>query len=148
MATAAPRGPKRLRESVTTAEDVKRKAAVIIHEDPFKERAPRGEERAFRALFGCSWVVAFKLWKLLLSHRLLPNGGSLTHLLWTLMFLKVYPTEDVMKKLTGGTDQKTIRKWVFLFVENISMLEPFLVSRLFLPTFLSLLLANHLLLTD
>ena len=51
------------------------------------------------------------------------------HFLWTMMFLKVYATEEVMRKLTGGADQKTICKWVHLFIGAISGPEFHLVSQ-------------------
>ena len=118
---------KRQRETPPQEEDFTLKARIIMHNDPFKERAPKEEESRFRALFGCSCVVAFRVWKLLYSYHLLPQAGTMTHLLWTLMFLKVYPSEEAMKKLTGGADNKTIRKWVGSFVSSVASLEPFLV---------------------
>lgn len=99
-----------------------------MHDDPFKDRAPKEEDKAFRALFGCCCTVAYALWKLLIAHHLLPEGGAMTHLLWTLAFFKVYPTEGAMRRLCGGADSKTIRKWVDDFTMSISLLEPFVVS--------------------
>ena len=96
--------------------------------DPFKERAPREEERAFCALFGCLCHVAYLLWKQLNAHGLLPQGGTMTHLLWTLAFLKVYPSEESLKSLFGGADIKTIRKRVDQFMTSVALLEPFVVS--------------------
>ena len=119
---------KRQRETQPSAEDFTFKARIIMHADPFKERAPKEEDKRFHALFGCSCDVAFQVWTELSSRRLLPQGGTMTHLLWTLMFLKVYPSEEAMKRLTGGADNKTTRKWVGLFVQSISDLEPFFVS--------------------
>ena len=98
-----------------------------MHNDPFKERAPAEEDKRFRSLFGCGVVVAHKLWQLLNTHRLVPSGGTMTHLLWTLTFLKVHPSELAMKTLTGSTDNKTIRKWVVQFYKAIAQLELILV---------------------
>ena len=119
---------KRLREEEPVPEDCTLKARIIMQADPFKERAPKEENKAFHALFGCACHIAFKLWSLLRSHHLLPQGGTMTHLLWTLMFVKVHPLEEAMKRLTGGSDSKTTRKWVSLFVMAIASLEPFIVS--------------------
>ena len=99
--------------------------------DPFQEFAPTTEDRKFCALFGCSAVVAMALWTLLLKHSVLPDGGTMTHFLWALIWLKVYAMEDEMKQLCGGADQKTIRKWVHLFVPAIASLNGFVVSRSF-----------------
>lgn len=126
MATSSP--SKRQRETQPGKEDFHLKANIIMQADPFKERAPRERDRAFRALFGCSDSVAHILWTKLNKLALLPRGGTMTHLLWTLMFLKVYPSEVNMKVLTGGADNKTIRKWVNAFVGSISILCSLLVS--------------------
>lgn len=46
------------------------------------------------------------------------------------MLLKVHPTEDAMRRLTRGADQKTIRKWTRQFVTAVTGLEPFPASSL------------------
>ena len=119
---------KRQREEPPVAVDFMLKARIIMEDDPFKDRAPSGKNRAFCALFGCSPEVAYKLWQNILSFKLLPQGGSITHLLWTLILLKNYPTEDAIRRLTCGADQKTICKWTRQFVTAVAGLEPFLVS--------------------
>ena len=120
--------PKRLREVPPTEEDILHKARMIMHEDPFKDCASQEETRRFKALFGCRPVVALCLWLQLVKRCLVPEQGTIMHLLWTLMFHKVYATEATMKKLTGGADEKTTRKWVGDFVTAIQFLEPFVVS--------------------
>ena len=54
------------------------------------------------------------------------------HLLWALMFLKIYSTERVSRTIVGSsrnpTMEKTMRKWVRLFVRAISFLESEVVS--------------------
>ena len=119
---------KRLREEPAGPDDFMFKAKIIMEKDPFKDRAPKGSERRFRALFGCAPVVAFSLWKYLISIKLLPVGGTMTHLLWALMFLKVYPTDETMQALTGGADTKTMRKWIEYFLDAMDLLVPSLVS--------------------
>ena len=91
-----------------------------MQDDPFKDRAPTEENKAFRALFGCGSHVAYMLWQLLISRQLLPQGGTMMHLLWTLMFLKVYPSEEALKRLCGGADNKTTRKWIGQFTSSIA----------------------------
>jgi hypothetical protein len=118
--------PKRQREAQPSADDIQFKAKIIMHADPFKEHAPTEFNKAFRALFGCGDNVALLLWKELNKRHLLPEGGTMTHLLWTLMFLKVYPSDSTMKTLAGA-DNKTIRKWLSHFIPAISSLALFLV---------------------
>jgi hypothetical protein len=61
-----------------------------MEKDPFKHKAPREEENAFRALFGCSPVVVLMLWYKLSNTNLIPDQGTMTHWLWTLMHCKQY----------------------------------------------------------
>ena len=61
---------------------------------------------------------------------LLPEGGHEEHMMWTLMFLKTYKTENNLTAFLGGIDEKTMRKWVVLFVKSLSELEGFVVSSL------------------
>lgn len=98
-----------------------------MENDPFKTRAPREEDRNFRALFGCPANVVFILWNKLVEHDLLPEHGTLTHLLWTLMYCKVNPKWKTFRKLTGGKDPKTLRKWVNSFLDEIEKLLPVVV---------------------
>ena len=86
------------------------------------------EDRRFRELLGVGPLVALHAWHLINDHNLLPKGGMFLHFLWALCFLKVYPTETVLASLCGGSDPKTVRKWVWQFVIALSDLEPYIVS--------------------
>jgi hypothetical protein len=90
------------------------------------------EDRLFREFFGVSAFVALTLYTMLVEYNFLPPGGEIIHLLWTLFFLKKYPTEGVSSAAAGGSrgkvDPKTFRKWVWLFVSAIVELYPFVVS--------------------
>ena len=85
----------------------------------------------FKAHFGIDWIVCAKLWVLLLplfsdnSYTL--AGAKMVHLLWTLMFLRLYDTEDILAARVGVVE-KTYRKWVWLFIDLISYLEVDVVS--------------------
>jgi hypothetical protein len=74
--------------------------------------------------FGCGVLVALSLWGLLLTTASLPDGGTLEQLLWTLLFMKTYAKQKTLCSLCGGIDPQTLQKWVKLFVEAISSLEP------------------------
>ena len=78
------------------------------------------EERRFHALFGVSPFLCSILWKRLGEKK--SNSNEPVHLLWSLMFLKVYASEDVLSALAGVT-RKTYRKWVWDYVEKLSFLN-------------------------
>jgi hypothetical protein len=82
-------------------------------------------DRGFRSHFGCSSDVCSVLWQMMAVNR--PNGMRPTHLLWALLFLKTYSTEDVLAERVGTT-RKTYRKWVWTVVELIQALKPRVVS--------------------
>ena len=93
-----------------------------------RERAISTENREFRAHFGCGPTVCLTLWNLLDKTGYLPKGGRLEHLLWALLFMKMYSSQLVMRNLVGGVDDDTFRKWTDLFIEAIARLEPMVVS--------------------
>ncbi len=76
--------------------------------------------------------VVMNLWGLLANHNLLPNRAKIKHLLWALYFMKVYPTElstcSILGSSCGAIDPKTMRKWVWKFVQQITKLGPVVVS--------------------
>ena len=119
---------KRARVAAPLLQDLMHYARIIMENDPFKQRAPREEERSFRALFGCGPQVALILWtKLSSEHAFLPDDATITHLLWTLMYCgKQYRKWKTMRKLTKA-DPKTLRKWIAVFYSAIAMMEPFVV---------------------
>jgi hypothetical protein len=61
--------------------------------------------RRFRGHFGCSPEVAAKLWFLCdPENEPFPEGANVEHLLWTLIFIKVYPPQSVCSSFAGGVD--------------------------------------------
>jgi hypothetical protein len=119
---------KRQRPIRPEVQDLLRLARVIWSRDPAKVRTTQTEDRDFREHFGCGALVALTLWGMLLTTDLLPDDGTLEHLLWTLMFMKTYGKQKTLCSLCGGIDPQTLKKWVELFVEAISSLEPMVVS--------------------
>eukprot|EP00977_Amphora_coffeiformis_P014276 scaffold3950_cov138-Amphora_coffeaeformis.AAC.1 len=114
---------KRARTEPPSVEDVMYYARFFMEKDPFKHKAPKVEDDAFRAMFGCGPAIVLKLWNLLVEHSLMPRMGQMKHLLWTLMYCKTYAKWKTMQKLTE-TDPKTLRKWIDLFYESIFELAP------------------------
>jgi hypothetical protein len=80
------------------------------------------KERNFKANFGASLQVAYLLWCWLDVNNEGPQGGQVHHMLWTLMFLKVYATYDVLASRVG-VHRDTYRKWVWLFLDKIAWLD-------------------------
>lgn len=91
-------------------------------ERSFKHRAPREEDRSFRALFGCGTNIVLNVWNRLEEKDLVPHGGTLTHLLWTFMHCKQYCKWKTFRRMTEA-DPKTIRKWINLFFCAIELIE-------------------------
>lgn len=128
VAMADARSPKRQRESPVTKADMMCEALVIWRRDPHAAAAASSEETTFRAFFGCGPDVAMIAWDMLASLDMTPDGGLITHFLWGLMFMKVYPGTKVMQVLCGNADNETMMKWTMRFVHAIAYLEPHVVS--------------------
>ena len=80
-------------------------------------------DHEFRALFGVSPTVCVDMWQRSnMGEYLEPK-----HLLWGLLFLKVYTTETPLCALVGVT-RKTYRKWVWEAVRRMSEVYPQVVS--------------------
>ncbi|KAI0556617.1 hypothetical protein FGB62_352g06 [Gracilaria domingensis] len=86
--------------------------------------------RRFRSIFGVSTDLVLNLW--LLAKNSLPDGREIKHLLWALMFLKLYNTEHTNAAICG-VDEKTFRKWSFAVVRSISTLNLVNLKNRFCP---------------
>jgi hypothetical protein len=124
---AAAPSTKRARVSEVSEDDVIHFGRILMSDDPFKHRAPKEEDAAFRALFGCKPLIILKLWNLLAENDLIPDGVRMTHLLWTFIYCKQYPKWKTMSMLTKA-DQKTIRKFIRDILYNVELLEGEVVS--------------------
>jgi hypothetical protein len=86
--------------------------------------------RRFKAFFGTCPAQVAMLWNSLhqnwlLSHVTKPQPK---HLLWALLFLKDYGTEEKLAALVGGVDTKTFRKWTWTYVKAVAGLSHIYVS--------------------
>jgi hypothetical protein len=79
-------------------------------------------EQEFRALFGIGPDVCGHVWTHLSCHK--PPKTRPKHLLWTLLFLKVYGTETALSVIARAS-RKTFRKWVWLLLPLIADMAPF-----------------------
>ena len=90
------------------------------------------EDCRFRGLFRARIEIVLKVWLMLGEGGLHPKKSKPKHLLWTLYFLKAYPREAPGCSAVGGSkgaiDPKTLRKWVWLFIERIAELADDVVS--------------------
>ena len=111
-------------------------AREIWGRDPSIVSAQRVEGRRFREFFGCSALVALSAWRKLQLSLQIPYGGKPNHLLWALLFMKVYPKENVMCSLIHVKDPKTFRGKVKAFISAIADLQADIVSDLFFLLFL------------
>jgi len=96
--------------------------------NPYKRNSAQQEDALFRESFGCGPLVALVAWCMLEKQGHMPPGGTIEHLLWTLQFMKVYGKTHTLCRLCGGIDAKTLRKWVWKFIEALADLEPYVVS--------------------
>jgi hypothetical protein len=79
------------------------------------------KDERFRALFGAPCIVIAEIW-----HRLIPMVEEKTdrkHLLWGLLFLKVYSTEEVHCAIVGHPTKKEFRQKSWHIVEMIAGLK-------------------------
>ena len=88
----------------------------------------RTDDRRFRATYGTTASICATLWHMVKSETTMPKGACPVHLLWCLMFLKIYATEAVLCKMAGGVDEKSFRKWSWMFVDELSYLEDSVVT--------------------
>jgi len=92
-----------------------------------RQRSAAVESRRFKAFFGVKAERASDAWSLLLNYNLLPPKAEPEHLLWALLFLKLYATEEINASLVGH-DPDTVRKWTWLMVKALHDLSKKLVS--------------------
>ena len=95
-------------------------------------------QRKFCSCFGATTVVCSKLWKLF--PRPHPKKFEPKHMMWGLLFLKLYSTEHVHAGMVE-TDEKNFRKWAWYSVNTIAEFKTvsFFGLLLFMLTLLRLL---------
>lgn len=76
--------------------------------------------RRFQSFFGATPLVCSLIWDKI-KHDV-PKGGDPKHLLWSLSFLKQNSVEHYRRSIFKA-DEKTIRKWTWLFVQLLADLD-------------------------
>ena len=87
------------------------------------------EDGRFRGYFGVSAEVALEAWDLMEEIDCLPPSPQLKHYLWALAFMRLYPANDIaLSTALGGSDPKTIRKYIWPMIASIFELDEEVVS--------------------
>ena len=107
-------------------------AREVWGRDPSIVSTQRVEGRRFQEFFGSSMVVVLSVWRRLHLSLQIPYGGKPNHLLRALIFMKVYPKENLMCSLIHVKDPKIFRGKVKVFISAIADLETDVVSDLLL----------------
>ena len=72
------------------------------------------------------WIIATNLFSIVVNdfgQHSINEWCTSFHLLWALMFLKLYCSEAVLSSLAGGVHEQTFRKWSWYFVHEIANLQ-------------------------
>jgi hypothetical protein len=80
------------------------------------------DDREFRSQFGVNWHVCEHIWSLLDDYGKYRGCREPKHLLWALLFLKVYGNETTHASIVF-TSPKTFRKWAWNVIEELSELS-------------------------
>ena len=85
--------------------------------------------RRFRGWYGVDPAVVAILWNMLETNGICRRikSNNIIHLMWALHFLKDYGTEHQYSALFN-VDEKTYRKWIWLYIEAIFSLVRRIVS--------------------
>ena len=87
------------------------------------------EDLRFRAFFGVSAQVGVTAWSMMEDHSVLPTNPKFVHFLWALAFMRTYPANDTtLSCLLGGSDPKTIGKYVWPLIRSLYVLNETVVS--------------------
>jgi hypothetical protein len=71
------------------------------------------------------------------DHSVLPPNPKFVHFLWTLAFMRTYPANNTtLSRLLGGSNPKTISKYVWPFIGSLFELNETVVSICLIVAFL------------
>lgn len=78
-------------------------------------------------LLGTTPAICADIWTMINPREHVSAYAKPVHLLWGLLLIRVYATEEVLSGIAGVTE-KTFRKWAWKFVEATADLSYTLVS--------------------
>jgi hypothetical protein len=93
-----------------------------------KKSWARTDKDICSSFLGTSFAICAELWNLINPLVIVSKDATPEHLLWGLLLMKLYSTERAHARLVGGVDEKTFRKWSWLFVHAIASLDKEVVS--------------------
>ena len=142
---------------IEAASKIFKRQQFLLEKRPRKKRSKTEENYDMHEFFGANSLDLLALWNLMSNKDLLPEGGTIDHLLWTFLWLKCYGKRKMLCSLCGGIDgpisKDTLIKWVVLFLDAIANCEPYVVSFVFkvapsYPVLLALTILISMLVTD
>ena len=86
------------------------------------------ENKCFCGYFGVSAEVTVEAWEMMEELDCLPSLPQFQHYLWALTFMLMYPANGSALSSTGGSDPKTIQKYIWPMIQSIFDLEGVAVS--------------------
>lgn len=111
--------------AVTDAKTVMNVARDVLGIPRDKKVSEKVEDRRVRSFFGAPAPVIAELWNRIqpLIDEQSRKAAMLKHLLWALVFIFVYSTEEVHCRIVGWPDPKTYRKWSWYMLRKIAALK-------------------------
>jgi hypothetical protein len=110
------------RQEMVTKEGIEEIASVALAWPKNRKWDTTEKNARFRSCFGASSEVVATIW-----NRIEPTidepGLHAKHLLWALVFLKVYSTEDIHCSIFDWPSVRTFRKWSWYIVKKIADLK-------------------------
>ncbi len=100
---------------------------MLICKHSFDAPINKTNLRKFRAHFGTSPGVCALLWNRIQPNLNIPGGASFLHLLWALLFMKTYGTEENLSSKVK-VDEKSYREKIWPTIVAISGLKDYVVS--------------------
>ena len=85
-------------------------------------------KETFRSHIGCSFEVCADAWSRMVARDSLPQDAKPKHLIWTLMYLKLYDTQR-RSSVVLNSDSKTIRKWKCIILKALFDIKDTVVRR-------------------
>jgi hypothetical protein len=87
------------------------------------------EDTRFCGYFGFSAEVVVEAWEMIEKLDCLPPSPQFEHYLWALAFMRLYPANDkALLSTLGGSDPKTIWKYIWPMIKSVFDLEGVVVS--------------------
>jgi hypothetical protein len=78
--------------------------------------------RIFSSMFGAKVEIVVMVWNEMVLHGHVGDGHKFEYLVWSLMFLKSYNTEDILGN-SNRIATNTLCKWIWKTVEGISKIQ-------------------------